>query len=276
MTQPTCSAPTVPPCPKPAYQRGWCDKHYSRWYRHGDPLYGEGQLPAGTCGVYSITCLANGWVYIGSSQSIRQRWSTHKSWLRNGTHNVPQLQADWDEHGEPAFVFEVVTQVSEAEARYDAEQEHIDAHWGNGKFYNLSPSARDNTGHRFTAAQGAKVSAALAGVPKSAEHRANIWANREVTPEFRAQMSENGKHLQGKPKSAETRAKMSATQFAGRPVLTEDVVREIKRLLAAGEMTGSAIARKFGLTPGAVSAIRTGRNWAHITLEDPAPPGALF
>lgn len=117
-----------------------------------------------------------------------------------------------------------------------------------------------------TAEHRANLSAALKGKPKTAEHRANLWANREVSPEFRAQMALNGAANKGKTKSAETRAKMSAAQSAGRPVLTEGIVREIKQLLAAGEMSGSAIGRKFGITPGAVSSIKQGRNWAHVTI----------
>lgn len=27
-------------CPKEPWARGWCPSHYSRWYRHGDPLAG--------------------------------------------------------------------------------------------------------------------------------------------------------------------------------------------------------------------------------------------
>ncbi len=27
-------------CAKPAFKRGWCDPHYKRWWRHGDPLAG--------------------------------------------------------------------------------------------------------------------------------------------------------------------------------------------------------------------------------------------
>lgn len=115
----------------------------------------------------------------------------------------------------------------------------------------------------------ANISAALASKPKSAAHKANLWANRQVTPEFTAQMARNGAAAASKPKSAETRAKMSATQLAGRPVLTEATVRQIRQLLADGQTRGSEIARRFGITPGAVSSIKHGRNWAHITTDEP-------
>jgi DNA invertase Pin-like site-specific DNA recombinase len=115
----------------------------------------------------------------------------------------------------------------------------------------------------------ANLSAALKGKPKSAAHRANLWANRPMTPEFEQRMARNGAAGKGRPKSAETRAKMSATQAAGRPVLTAAIVREIKQLLADGEIRGTETARRFGITPGAVSSIKHGRNWAHIIIDEP-------
>jgi NUMOD3 motif len=113
------------------------------------------------------------------------------------------------------------------------------------------------------------LSAALKGKPKSAAHRANLWANRQMTPEFEQRMARNGRAHKGRPKSAETRAKMSAAQAAGRPVLTAAIVREIKQLLADGEIRAAEIARRFGITPGAVSSIKHGRNWGHITVDQP-------
>ncbi|HEV2376451.1 MAG TPA: hypothetical protein VGS19_30300 [Streptosporangiaceae bacterium] len=82
-------------------------------------------------------------------------------------------------------------------------------------------------------------------------------------------MALNSTAGRGKPKSAATRAKISAGQLAGRRVLTEAIVREIKQLLAAGEARQAGIARRFGITPGAVSSIKHGRTWAHITIHGP-------
>lgn len=268
MTQRTCRL-----CPAPVDALDLCRKHYSRQYRHGDPLHGENALPWATPGVYSITCLANGWVYIGSTLSFRSRWKTHKSHLNTGRHNIPQLQADWDEHGEDAFACEVVTVVADRDERFAAEQVHIDSAMATGKCYNLSPSAKNNGGHRFSPEQRQRVSDGLKGKPKSAGHRANLWRDREVTPEFREQMAANGRVSGGKPKSAETRAKMSARQKgSGNPAakLDEGKVRDIKRRLAAGE-GGSAIARAFGVSPAIITNIKKGDRWAHVTVDEPVP-----
>ena len=32
---------SIPNCGKPAKHRGWCQRHYMRWWRHGDPLEGR-------------------------------------------------------------------------------------------------------------------------------------------------------------------------------------------------------------------------------------------
>lgn len=263
MTERTCS---IPGCPKTEKSKGWCRKHYTAWYRHGDPLYGQDRLPPGTAGVYSITCLANGWVYIGESGTVQQRWTTHRSWLRNGTHNVEQLQTDYNRYGGDAFLFEMVSVVEVLVERRDCEQGHISTAKATGKCYNPDPGGQT---YRLNGAQRQHLSASLKGKPKSAEHRANLWRDREVTDQFRDQMAANGRKGAGREKSAETRLRMSAAQET-RVVLTEPQVREIKRLLAESVLSGAAIGRQFKVKPAAISAIRSGRNWAHVTLDAPA------
>ena len=230
---------------------------------------GKACHPSGTSGVYSITCTANGWIYIGSSVSIRQRWSTHRSWLQNGTHNVPQMQADWDEHGEAAFQFSLLADEQDKEYRLKVEQQFIDAQMAKGNCYNHSPSARDGKGYRFTVEQRSRVSTALKGKPKSDEHRANLWKNREVTAEFREQMAANGRKLKGKPKSKVTRTRIGDAQRGSRnqqAKLTEDIARDIWCRVMSGEK-GQDLAREFSISSGTVSQIKSGQLWGHATSD---------
>jgi group I intron endonuclease len=264
MTKPTCEF-----CDKPVavISKGWCSKHYSAWYRHGDPLYGEHLLPPGTMGVYSITCVANGWVYIGSSMSVRGRWTTHKSWLRNGTHKTPQLQADWNTYGEDSFLFEMVSIIEDKTKLRDCEQEHITAAIATGKCYNLSPSSRNNGGHRFTPEQSRRLSDAMTGKSKSAEHRANLWINREVTPGFREQMAANGRSGKGKLKTAKHRRNIGLGQQGSAnhaAKVTEEQVLEIWLRRAAGELLAD-LSEEFGLSQATISQIASGKRWAHVT-----------
>src|SRR6266849_546821 len=56
-----------------------------------------------TCGVYLITCTANGKLYVGSAKDIRYRWSAHKSDFRNGNHVNKEFQNCWNKYGPEAF-----------------------------------------------------------------------------------------------------------------------------------------------------------------------------
>lgn len=50
--------------------------------------------------VYAIQHLVTRKIYIGSSANVEQRYATHLSQLRKGTHPVEDFQQDYNEHGE--------------------------------------------------------------------------------------------------------------------------------------------------------------------------------
>jgi hypothetical protein len=52
----------------------------------------------------------------------------------------------------------------------------------------------------------------------------------------------------------------------GNAKLTDETVREIKRLLATG-LPQQIIAEKFGVKQRTISDIRTGTSWTHVTLD---------
>ena len=58
-------------------------------------------------GIYKITCIKNNRIYIGRSINIDERLKKHKYSLRSGKHINKKLQADFNEYGEEAFIFEV-------------------------------------------------------------------------------------------------------------------------------------------------------------------------
>lgn len=79
-----------------------------------------------TCGVYAIKNKISGQVYVGSSANIERRWYFHRYHLRVGTHHSRALQSSWLEHGEDAFVLEVLIVVP-ASHLLDSEQHFIDS-----------------------------------------------------------------------------------------------------------------------------------------------------
>ena len=77
------------------------------------------------CGVYRITNIDNGKIYIGSSKDIKKRWQQHKKELREGIHANKYLQHAWNKYGEKCFVFDVLEKCTE-EVQFQKEQEYLD------------------------------------------------------------------------------------------------------------------------------------------------------
>lgn len=59
-------------------------------------------------GIYTITNVVNGRVYVGSAIDINKRWSTHKSNLKNNKRNNKYLQEDYNNQSVNDFVYEIV------------------------------------------------------------------------------------------------------------------------------------------------------------------------
>lgn len=76
------------------------------------------------CGVYKITNLVNGKIYVGSSKDIKNRWYQHKKQLNEGTHGNPHLQNVWDKYKEKNFKFEIIEECS-PELQFEREQYYL-------------------------------------------------------------------------------------------------------------------------------------------------------
>jgi group I intron endonuclease len=76
-------------------------------------------------GVYKITCVPTGKIYVGSAVSFRNRWSCHRSNLKSHTHHSSELQKLWDIYGEAGFSFDVLI-VCAREHRVMYEQKALD------------------------------------------------------------------------------------------------------------------------------------------------------
>lgn len=222
--------------------------------------------PKKLVGVYAIVCTVNGMQYVGSAADVRRRWSTHRWALRHGKHRTAALQADWDKRGEKAFEFKMLAEVPDPWLRRAIEQTCLNSAFIQGNAYNRSPSTTSTAGIKYTEDQRLALSQALKGKPKSEAHRKALsaaatrrWA--KVSDEDRRErMAAMGRGNLGKPKSEEHRLAIAR----GKARLTEDQVREIKRRLAAGDLT-RALAEEFGVHISSISNIRRGRSWSHIS-----------
>ena len=60
-----------------------------------------------TIGIYQITNLENGKIYIGASSNIKNRWHRHIGALRRNNHTISELQNDYNNYGEKSFIIDM-------------------------------------------------------------------------------------------------------------------------------------------------------------------------
>ncbi len=130
-------------------------------------------------GVYSITNKKTGHQYIGSAVSIERRWHAHKCTLRKRKHKNRQLQAAWNQDGEAAFEFRIVTLCSEGELLVweQVAMEKQDC------TYNIAPTAGTTAGLKNTPETIAKMKAAKANVSDSTREKISQSMMGHVTSE---------------------------------------------------------------------------------------------
>jgi len=179
-----------------------------------------------TSGIYSITNTVNGRRYVGSTRDYSSRIGTHFWLLRKGKHGNRNLQTDFNECGEAAFVAALIEQVP-IELLLDTEQKHLDKNkggyniyadsHGRGAKHSQETRAKIGDANRvriFSQETRDKMSASGKVKVFSPEHIANMSASgmgRIVSQETRDKI---GAAHKGKIYSPETRAKMRAAQNA--------------------------------------------------------------
>lgn len=151
-------------------------------------------------GIYRITNLSNGRIYIGSAKPFKRRWNRHCNALNQGRHKNHYLQADFNKCGSDVFVFNVLEVVEGTkEERLAREQIYLDLYHDDcQQCYNMCKIAGSTEGYRHSPESKALIAAASKGHNTSAEHRAKISAGnkgkrRRPSVETKAKMSKSRK-----------------------------------------------------------------------------------
>lgn len=206
-------------------------------------------------GIYCIRNTISGRVYIGSSNNIPGRWRGHKRLLRRDDHHSRILQASWSKHGEEAFEFSVIEEVTHFPDLVEREQFWIDELGAATRELGLNVClvATSCLGVQRTQETKDKISQSKIGKkrpPGDAEHRAAL--------------------MRGYIASEETRAKMRAIR-SGRPQpskrsLSFDDATEIRRLRSEERLPQGKLAEMFGVSRKSVREILA---WNTYTAPDP-------
>ena len=121
------------------------------------------------CGIYKITNLVNGKIYIGSAIRIDRRFKSHLSQLRGNYHINSHLQNAFNEYGIDNFKFERIENVKDKNKLLEREQYYLDTLLYAQEYikdkdsrflelgYNINPTAGSNLGVKYSEASKKKM-----------------------------------------------------------------------------------------------------------------------
>lgn len=93
-------------------------------------------------GIYKITNLSTGKLYIGSAYNIDRRLARHKNYLKQNIHPNKHLQASYNRYGSTFFIGDCLEKVTDKKELLTKEQYWIDlARTEEVRLYNLAPVA---------------------------------------------------------------------------------------------------------------------------------------
>lgn len=218
------------------------------------------------CGIYKITIGPKNY-YIGSSKMLIKREKSHRKALKSKRHQNKRMQHAWNKYQE--FTFEVI-EYCDPDVRLSIEQRYIDLYFKDKKNMNLSHTAGGGCRDKLTESHKKKIANSLTGHKRTDAEKQKLKYKRSAeTIEKMTQAQRN--------KSPETIAKISNT-LKGHSVLQEtrekirqkcrklsdDQIREIKKMATETKNTQAHIAKVFGVSRTLISFILSGKVWAEV------------
>lgn len=159
-------------------------------------------------GIYTITCIANGRVYVGSAVDFGSRRRLHLHNLRNGNHHSQKMQRSFNKYGESAFEFALVLEC-ERDCLIAEEQKFINEI---RPWFNSNPVAGSRLGSKATQETKERLRLSHLGKKPSAEA---VKAQRAAMLEY--------------AKNPEVRARLAVAAL-GRKQSQEEIQRRVMAL----------------------------------------------
>jgi len=152
-------------------------------------------------GIYKITNILTGDLYIGSATDIVKRWWLHKYQLLKNIHHSTYLQNAYNKYGKNTFIFEVLLYCEIKDLLF-FEQRAIDTY---NPVYNMCKIAGSNRG--LTISDEHKQKIAKANLKNT--HRLGKVLSKEHIQKISEANSGENNYMFGKKHSKEMRQKMS-------------------------------------------------------------------
>jgi group I intron endonuclease len=187
-------------------------------------------------GIYAITNVKKNKVYIGQSKNTTKRIRKQKEMLRRGCHFSEELQHDWHECGEEAFVFTVLEKIKDGDKKILTDREEYWIEY----FRNETPSETYNKNLGFHPSEAAREKIRQANL---GDKNPKYWLGKHRSEETKRKLSEAHKGLQagekhpmygkpgywkGKKMPKEIREKISEANR--RRIITEETRQKLAQL----------------------------------------------
>jgi group I intron endonuclease len=184
------------------------------------------------CGVYKITNVINGKVYIGQSINIKARWKDHVNSLNRKDSNSVLLQRAWNKYGEDNFSFEVLELCTEAMLD-EIEIKYIELY--------------DACNHGYNIESGGNLNKHLSETTKQKIREARF--GRRHSKETRQKMSQSkigvNNNMYGKNHSKESKRKMSESKKGKPGHQSSEKQKEAARRANTGKIMSEATRTKI-------------------------------
>jgi group I intron endonuclease len=186
-----------------------------------------------TVGIYKITCIPNGKIYIGSSIDVHRRWKLHKTHLNTGKHNNKYLLRAFQKYGKESFMWEVIEECSQ-DVLWEREQYYLDMFQPfDEKGYNSARVVKaPMTGKKHTLEDRQRMSA----IQKARNHKHSDEHKQYLSTLFKGRkrslesIAQGTAKLKGQLKSEEHKAKVK--EFQSSPEMVKIKKERMERVWA--------------------------------------------
>lgn len=247
--------------------------------------------------IYKIRNIVNNKCYVGSAVNYRKRKNKHISELERGIHHCEHLQRAWIKYGRDQFVFEIIEKV-ELKSRLILREQYWIDFYSFKNIYNSCPVAysrlgyvmpeeikrkisKANKGHKLSEETKKKISDANKGRKHSEQSKKKMsesrkgrkaWNKGLETPENIKNKISNSLRgrtspMKGRKHSKETIQKMSENRSGegnSRAVFTNEQAKQIREEYALGEISQRNLAKKYGVSRGAIRGILLNRTYKDL------------